>query len=131
MDESRFITDLIGRLHGPLTFRLILQPVMAILYATRDGLRDARGHRPAYFWALFTGAADRSELLQEAWKAVARVIALGVVMDVIYQFIVFRWLYPVELIIVVLLLAVVPYVLLRGPINRIARMWMGQREPVR
>jgi hypothetical protein len=54
-----------------------------------------------------------------------RVLVLGVVMDVIYQFMVFRWVYPVELVIVVLALAFLPYLLLRGPINRLTRRWVG------
>ena len=48
-------------------------------------------------------------------------ILLGSAMDAIYQWIVFRWIHPVELVVVVLLLAFVPYVLLRGPVDRIAR----------
>ena len=123
MDDvlTRIASDLIGRLHGPLTFRLILQPAMSVFYAFRDGLKDGRENRPPYFWTIFTDSAARRELLAEGWKAVGRVILLGVVMDVLYQVIVFRWLYPTELIIVVVLLAVVPYVALRGPINRVGR----------
>jgi hypothetical protein len=44
-------------------------------------------------------------------------------MDVIYQFIVFPWLYPVEAIDKAFILAFVPYPLIRGPVNRIARQW--------
>jgi hypothetical protein len=43
---TRFWTDLVGRLTGPMTFRLILQPLMAILIAVRDGVKDAREDRP-------------------------------------------------------------------------------------
>ena len=37
MDEilSRFVGDLAGRLTGPLTLRLFLQPAVAIFYAVR------------------------------------------------------------------------------------------------
>jgi hypothetical protein len=48
-------------------------------------------------------------------------------MDAVYQWIVLRWIYPMELVVVVVLLALVPYVLLRGPINRIARRWTARR----
>jgi len=44
-------------------------------------------------------------------------------MDVLYQLIEFKTIYPGELIVIVLTLAFVPYLLLRGPINRIARHW--------
>jgi hypothetical protein len=46
-------------------------------------------------------------------------------MDVIYQFIEFDTFHPAEAVIIALLLAFVPYVLLRGPIARIARWWIG------
>ena len=42
---ERIWEHLIGRFTGPLTFRLILQPTMATLFAVRDGLRDARTGR--------------------------------------------------------------------------------------
>jgi hypothetical protein len=131
MDDTwtRFWMDLIGRLTGPMTFRLILQPVMATIAAMRDGVQDARHDRPPYFWAIFSRPGDRLALLREGWRAVARVIVLGIVMDAIYQWIVFRWIYPGELIAVVLTLAFAPYLLLRGPVNRIARHWL-RREKV-
>ena len=34
---------------------------------------------------------------------------------------VFRWIYPFETLLVAFLLACVPYLLIRGPVNRIAR----------
>ena len=122
MDDSltRFVSDLVGLLHGPMTFWFILQPLMAMIYATRDGLQDAREGKSPYFWTIFTRAAEREALLREGWKAVARIIVLGAIMDTIYQLIVFKEVHPVELIVIALLLAFVPYLLLRGPINRIA-----------
>jgi hypothetical protein len=58
-------------------------------------------------------------LLREGWKALANVFAVAVVIDVAYQLIVFRWVYPGEVLLVAFLLACVPYVLIRGPANRI------------
>ena len=55
----------------------------------------------------------------------ARVILLGLCMDVIYQLIEFETFRPAEAVIIALLLAFVPYVLLRGPVARIARWWLG------
>jgi hypothetical protein len=121
---TRFVEHLIGRVHGPMTFRLLLQPAMALLCAVRDGVKDAREGRPPYFWALFTHAGARSDLLREGSRAVARILVLGVVMDLIYQLIVFRWLYPLELVTMALLLAFVPYLLARGPVNRVVRFWI-------
>jgi hypothetical protein len=128
MDEIvRIWTDLTGRADGPFAFRFVLQPIMACLYAVRDGISDAREGRPAYFWAMFTRPGERWTLLRGGLAAVFRVLLLGAAMDTIYQLIVFRRLYPFELVLVVLLLAFVPYLLLRGPINRIARSLSASR----
>jgi len=124
MDQPSFSADLIGRLSGPMTFRVILQPTMAALMALRDGIKDARAGRPPYFWTIFTNTAERGRLLKQGWSAVLRIIVLGVVMDMIYQWKVFGTIHLAELIIVVLVLAFVPYLLLRGPVNRIARRWL-------
>jgi hypothetical protein len=113
--------NIVDRFGGPMTFRLILQPTMAALLALRGGLRDAREGRPPYFWAVLTESANRAALLRDGWKAIARVFVLAVVMDLIYQVFVLRWIHPLELVVVAILLAVVPYLLIRGPVNRIAR----------
>ena len=48
-------TNLIGRLSGPLTPRLFLQPAVAIFLAVRDGVKDAREQRPPHFLRIVTG----------------------------------------------------------------------------
>jgi len=120
--------NIIDRFGGPMTFRVILQPLMATFFAVRGGLKDAREGRPAYFWAVLTNQAQRPELLREGWRAVGRVFILAIVMDLIYQWTVLRWIYPLELLAVAILLAVVPYLLIRGPVTRIARRWRRQSQ---
>jgi hypothetical protein len=118
---SRGIENLVGRVGGPMKFRLILQPVMAALFAIRSGLKDARENKPPYFWAMFTHPESRVAMLRDGWKSVGRVFILGIIIDAIYQFIVFRWFYPGEAILLAAILAFIPYLLIRGPVNRIAR----------
>ena len=118
---SRIIEDLVGRVGGPMKFRLILQPVMAAIFAICSGLKDAKDKKPPYFWALFTDPAHRGDMLRDGWKSVGRVFILGIIMDVIYQLIVFRWFYPGEALLVSTILALIPYLLIRGPVNQIAR----------
>src|SRR5262245_997602 len=117
-------SDLIGRLHGPFAFRFVLQPIMAAAFAVRDGITDARLGRPAYFWRVVNNPAERQALLREGWHRVLRVIVLGVVMEVLYEVIVFGRIQPLQLVVVVLGLAFVPYVLLRGPVCRLAKRWI-------
>jgi hypothetical protein len=122
---NRFVTQLIGRIHGPFAFRFALQPIMAGLFAALDGVKDARLGRPAYLWSVLTHGAEGRALLREGLHRVTRVLVLGVVMDVLYQLIEFKTIYPGELVVIVLALAFVPYLLLRGPVNRAARRWMS------
>src|SRR5215470_3544025 len=110
---TRLWNDLIGRIGGPMSFRLVLQPATALIFAIRDGLKDAREGRPAYFYSLFTDSTNRRSRLGEAFKAVSRVFAFSIIMDLIYQVIVLRWFYPFQALIVAFVLAFFPYVLLR------------------
>jgi hypothetical protein len=116
-----FTQHLIARVTGPMKFRLVLQPAMALFLAIRDGLKDAREGGPAYFWALFSDRGNRLVMLKDGWKAVGKVFILAMVLDAIYQIIELRWVYPGQAVLVAMILAIVPYLLLRGPVNRIAR----------
>lgn len=118
---TSFTQHLVARVTGPMKFRLVLQPAMALFLAIRDGLKDAREGRPAYFWALFSNRDDRRAMLKDGWKAVGKVFILAMVLDAIYQIIERRWVYPGQAVLVAIILAIIPYLLLRGPVNRIAR----------
>lgn len=118
---ARVWDNLGERVSGPMWFRLILQPAVASFFAIRAALNDARQERPGYFWAVITHKDKRLELLREGWSSVAKIFLMAMIMDAIYQWIVKRWIYPGEIAIVAFILAVVPYVLIRGPVNRIVR----------
>jgi len=119
------------RLSGPLKFRFILQPGMAIFLAVRSGLKDARDGKPPYFWAMLTGTAEeRRAMLKDGWKSMGKLLITATVMDAIYQYIVTRWVYPLEAVLVAVILAVVPYLLVRGPLNRIVRPSSHVTAPV-
>jgi len=108
--------------------RLVLQPLMASIFAVRDALGDVREGKPGYFWAVITHREQRRDLIKEGWSSVAKIFLMAMIMDAIYQWIVQKWIYPGEIAIVAFLLAVVPYVLIRGPINRIVSR-MGFMKP--
>src|SRR4051812_11099417 len=123
MDEilNRVWENLLGRSAGPMSFRMIMQPTVATIIAIRAGLKDAREGRPAFLWAALSNPAYRPELLRQGWKDVGKVFIFAMVLDAIYQLIVHRGVYILELLITATVLAIVPYVLIRGPVNRIAR----------
>jgi hypothetical protein len=120
---TRFWDQLIARPTGPLAFRLILQPIMVIILAVLDGLKDARAGRSPYLWTILTDAAQRAGHLREGLKRVSRVIIFALVMDAIYQFIVLRRFYPGEALVIAFVVAVLPYLAIRGPAARLARRW--------
>jgi hypothetical protein len=95
---------------------------MAILFAVRDGSRDAREGRSAYLWTLLTDPTQRRYLLESGWKGVSKVFVLAIALDVVYQFMVWRGVKPLQALLTATVLAVIPYALLRGPVNRLMRM---------
>ena len=121
MDDivMRFLDNLAGRVSGPMHFRIFLQPLMAIFFAIKDGRKDALEGRAAYFWAIFTDPEHRRDLLRSGWKSVGKVFIIALILDAIYQFIELRMFYPGEALYVGFILAIVPYVLLRGPVKRL------------
>ena len=68
----------------------------------------------------------RSGRLWEGIVSTARILILGVVMDIIYQWKVLGTFYPGQSAVIAILLAFVPYLLLRGPFERIARHWVAR-----
>ena len=123
--RQTFWQDILSRPGGPMTFRFILQPAMAVIAALVDGIKDARAGRSPYLWTVLTDPAKRMGRLNEGVISTARIILLGLVMDAIYQFIVLKTFNPGQAVIVALVLAFFPYVLLRGPIARVVRRWRG------
>lgn len=117
----RVVENLQDRVTGPMKFRLLLQPLMAVIFAVLSGLKDARAGKPPYFWALATDPSHRREMVKDGWKSVGKVFVLALVLDVVYQVIVQRFVYPGETIVVALVLAIVPYLIVRGLVNRFAR----------
>jgi hypothetical protein len=125
---ERVGSQLIARVSGPMKFRLVLQPCMAAFFAIRAGLADAKAGKPPWFWELVSNPPLRSDMVKEAWKRVGKVFILAVVLDVVYQLIVLHFVYPGEALIVAFILAIVPYVILRGPVVRVARMINARRQ---
>jgi hypothetical protein len=123
----RIATQLAARVSGPMKFRLVLQPAMAAFFAIRSGLADARAGKPPYFWALVSDPGQREEMLKDGWKSVSRVFILALVLDVVYQIFVLRFVYLGEAIIVAFTLAILPYLILRGLVTRLARRNYARR----
>ena len=124
---TRFWEQLIAQPNGPLAFRFILQPFMATILAVLDGMKDARTGRTPFLHTIVTDPSKRGAYLREGLQRVGRVIVFALVMDAIYQYMVLRTFYVVEALVTVFVLAVLPYLLIRGPVDRIARRLVKSR----
>lgn len=123
---QRIWDHLIARPGGSFALRFLLQPAMSTIFAVRDGIKDARTERSPYFWTVLWNPEKRRARLNEGLAAIGKVLLIAILLDGLYQYIEFRTIYPVEALIVAVLLAFIPYLLLRGPVARIMRWWLAR-----
>jgi hypothetical protein len=124
---SNPLTGLLHRTEGPLKFRFILQPAVAILLAIRNGIQDWRAGNPPYFWEVCADPSKRKSMIREGWKSISRLFILAFVLDCIYQAIVLHRIYILDALAISVFLAIIPYLLVRGPVVRLLR-WRSQRK---
>ena len=118
---NRAVSELLGRSSGPLHLRLILQPTVASILAIKAGMRDAKTGQPPFLWTLFTKSEQRSTLVKSAWGDISKLFIIAMVLDTIYQYIVLKEFHLLQTFIVAIVVAVIPYTLLRGIVTRIMR----------
>jgi len=126
------LEHILGRMSGPMWLRIIIQPLVSLIIGLRAGVKDAHTGQPPFGWSVLSGHSQRRELLKQAWRDVARVFIASIILDLIYQISVLRWIYPVQAAFVASVLALLPYLLVRGPTNRLAKLWHsrhGKRAP--
>jgi hypothetical protein len=118
---------LVHRVDGPMAFRFVLQPTVAMIFAIRAGLNDFRlGQSPRLLWGALVYRDGRArELFRLAWKDVNKVFFLACVLDLAYSEMIYGRLYPLQSLIVAFALAIMPYVLVRGRVTWIVRHVRG------
>ncbi len=67
-------------------------------------------------------------MIESGWKSIGKVFIIAILLDFIFQYIVFRDLRPIGALLAGRILAVVPYLLLRGPVNRVIRFWRAAQK---
>ena len=124
MEEAlgRAWDHLFGRLDGPMSLRLIIQPVVATFLAIRAGWADAREGRAIHFWTLAREPAQTRAMLRNLWRIAGKIFFVALALDVVYQLIVLHWVYPVETLIVATMLALIPCMVVRAIGNRMVTM---------
>ena len=119
-----------ARMDGPMHLRFFFQPTVSLIFAIRAGILDARKGETPYLWRFFFSKNHRGTIAKETWKHVGRIFLIGLVLDIGYQLIVvFKlktepYFYPLESVIVAACLAIIPYLLLRGPVSRLMRFFI-------
>ncbi len=117
-----FLADLPARLTGPGRLRFVFQPVMAILLGLRAGLVDARTGRPPYLMGLLFDPLHRREYVRTGLRTIRDLVAIGIILDVVAQFLIFRQVHPGAAVAIGPVLITTPYVLARAVTNRVTRM---------
>ena len=123
MDEifARGWANFLARLDGPMHFRCVVQPLVAVILGARAGLRDARAGELPYLWAVLRRREHRAERVKDALRDTASVLLVAALLDSVYQVAAHQSIFLLELATTVAVLALVPYLLVRGPVSRLAR----------
>jgi len=90
--------QLLGRVGGPFTFRFVLQPIVAVLLAMRSVAHG--GGR---------------------WEGLRRLCIVSFTLDVLYQLLMLDRVYPLQAVLVMAALAIVPYAIARAIARAITR----------
>ncbi len=108
-------------LTGPLHFRYVLQPLIALLLGLRDGRMDQREGRPPFFLSLFTQRLNSQQRAKEALRQIMVPLAIAVVADSIAQLLIFRYWRLWPTVFDALCIIFLPYLVARGVSNRLLR----------
>jgi hypothetical protein len=123
----RIAEQVSDRVSGPMKLRILLQPIMATVLAIRSGLKDAKTGASPYFWSLLFTPGHRREMIKDGWQSVGKLFCVALVLDLVYQFIEQSSIHLRAAIFIAIILAIVPYLLLRGLVTRLAT-WLKARQ---
>jgi hypothetical protein len=119
--SRQFLEELPQRFTGPGRLRFILQPMVAILLGIRGGLADAKAGNPAYLFGLIFHAGRRKELLRSGVAAIRNLLAMGIILDVVFQLIIYHSVHPGAALVVGPILICFPYAMSRALTTRVTR----------
>lgn len=109
----------VSRIDGPLGFRFILQPLVAILLGVQDGIKDSRAGSSPFLKDFTIHPHRRITLLKSAGVSVIKPVIVGIVTDAIAQLLIFNTIRPLGAVLTGTLIIAIPYVTTRGIVNRI------------
>ncbi len=124
--SRQFLEEIPRRFTGPGRFRFILQPMVAMVLGIRGGLADAKAGNPPYLFGLLFGGRRR-ELLRSGMTAIRNLVAMAIIMDILFQLILFHSVHPGAAVVVGPILICFPYALSRALTRRLA--WWRRAAP--
>lgn len=126
--SSEFLDDLAARIAGPMSFRFFVQPLVAIMLGIRDGRLDAKAGTPPFIYNVLFRKEDYRSQLRNALHALLKPVIVGIVLDAIAQYLIFKHIRPLPALLVGTFIMGVPYSLSRGISNRIFSGIIRRRE---
>ena len=114
---------------GQGQFRLLLLPAVALVLGVRAGIADAREGTLPFARRLRQGNEPREQLMKDSVKRALNPLALAFVLDVILQRLTLGYVRPLVAIVVAAVLVWIPFVIVRGVMNRFwRRSHFGRRR---
>ena len=110
---------LVGRITGPMAVRFLLQSAVAAFFGIRAGLKDGRTGKRPFLRRMGSEPSDRSGLMAERRNDVGILFLIATALDLVYQWTAFKEFGPVQAIAVAILLAIIPYSILRSLFGRL------------
>jgi hypothetical protein len=95
------LDQLLGRLSGPLNFRLVVMPTVVTVLALRAAWKDHREGRPAFLGIWIQDPVERNRVFRGALR-IRRIFLVAVVITTTYQLMVFGGLPRMVLVVAVL-----------------------------
>jgi len=117
---------IIELLSGPGNLRFVVQPLIAILLAIRDGRNDAKSGTPAFLAEMMSGSGPRGATLKVSIKATLMPFSVAVILDSILQIVIFDVWRLQWALVVGLFLVGIPYVVVRSISNSL----LSRHSPV-
>jgi len=117
--SRQFLEELPQRFTGAGRLRFILQPMIAVILGIRGGLADAKAGNHPYIFGLLFGAGTRRELLRSGVAAIRNMVALGIIMDIAFQLVLYHSVHPGAAVVIGPILICFPYALSRALTTRL------------
>ncbi len=126
--SSEFLDDMVARIAGPMSFRFIIQPMVAVILGIRDGRLDAKAGTPPFIYNVIFKKEHYRRQFRNALHSLFTPVIVGIALDAIAQYLIFKHIRPLPALLVGTFIMGVPYSFSRGISNRIFSGIMRKKE---